>query len=370
MDALIENFAEVDETWRTSALELAWLQHFSKTWTSLPEWDFKCPSIIPDNMDVSLLVSSERGPCPLCSQSFVTENNPYCIKKHMKFHTKHSISHDGNNLSETTPQKQLLGIKLRCSDLGYTDPSASTLVAATPTKATLQQRSLSIIPRGSDPVVAAVATPPALQSLLKCSSEDDLQGYVDPADFSELLTLFCAKTNTEFVKVSGKSLSTTDYKSTGHLIKWQAVSSHGPKIPYLGMPFMVILRATYECHHGPSHVKPKQQSTLQNEHSYSGKHRRSTSKKVACPAKAYVKKIAVFTDSAFRLEKSQARSKVVKNLTAAIARNENLSVSYRVYVKFPAVECHEGHGFDEVVGALAALSSALAWPPAPLAFHL
>ncbi|ELU02419.1 hypothetical protein CAPTEDRAFT_212777 [Capitella teleta] len=95
MDALIEKFAEIDKTWRTSALELAWLQHFSKTWTSLPEWNFKCPSIIPDNMDVSLLVSSERGPCPLCSQAFVAENTPYGIKKHMKFHTKHSISHDG-----------------------------------------------------------------------------------------------------------------------------------------------------------------------------------------------------------------------------------------------------------------------------------
>ncbi|ELU03313.1 hypothetical protein CAPTEDRAFT_214744 [Capitella teleta] len=50
-----------------------------------------------------------------------------------------------------------------------------------------------------------------------------------------------AETNTEFVKVMGKSLSTTDYKSKGHLIKWQAECSHGPKIPYLGMPFMEIL---------------------------------------------------------------------------------------------------------------------------------
>ncbi|ELU02969.1 hypothetical protein CAPTEDRAFT_203783, partial [Capitella teleta] len=130
-----------------------------------------------------------------------------------------------------------------------------------------------------------------------------------------------------------KSLSTTDYKSKRHLVKWQAESSHGPKIPYLGMPFMVIQRATYECRHGPLH-----------EHSYSG----SMSKKVACPAKAYVKKIVIFTDPAFRVEeKSQPRYKVVKNLKAAIARNENLSVSYRVYVKFPGVECHEGHGFDE-----------------------
>ncbi|ELU18727.1 hypothetical protein CAPTEDRAFT_218452 [Capitella teleta] len=54
------------------------------------------PSIILEGVDEGQLASSKRGPCPLCSQQFFSENFPCQLKQHLRsFHRNHTISYAG-----------------------------------------------------------------------------------------------------------------------------------------------------------------------------------------------------------------------------------------------------------------------------------
>ncbi|ELT96426.1 hypothetical protein CAPTEDRAFT_196745 [Capitella teleta] len=94
--------------------------------------------------------------------------------------------------------------------------------------------------------------------LLVDSWDDGYAGYVEcESQFDDLLSLFTYSTNTEFVKSTGRSLSTSlyDYSSKSLGIRWQSASqkSLGPDIPFFGRPYTILQRSTMECHHGPLH---------------------------------------------------------------------------------------------------------------------
>uniref|UniRef100_X1ZQ68 Uncharacterized protein n=2 Tax=Capitella teleta TaxID=283909 RepID=X1ZQ68_CAPTE len=105
-DFPLNQFTEVDNIWRRSCRELAWCEALLEN-GEIPSWSYKCPSILLKDTDERELVSSQNGPCPLCSQHSFAPNFPCKIKKHMLgFHKKHSIMHAG---------KKHLRCRLGCS---------------------------------------------------------------------------------------------------------------------------------------------------------------------------------------------------------------------------------------------------------------
>ncbi|ELT93245.1 hypothetical protein CAPTEDRAFT_199149, partial [Capitella teleta] len=176
-------------------------------------------------------------------------------------------------------------------------------------------------------------------------SPDCLQGYCNSAeDFRLLMESYCQCTASEFTKVNGTSLASNDFMAKKHKVLW---SSAGPciPVPFMHKPFLVVTRCQLECHHG----KKKKTKSKEQDHQYASKKRRriQPSKKVGCPAKVQIVKVAIFPDFEISVNARNKRDRASKLLRCALAQGESPNVTYRVYAKLPKIGEHKGHGFDE-----------------------
>ncbi|ELT94674.1 hypothetical protein CAPTEDRAFT_195372, partial [Capitella teleta] len=155
---------------------------------------------------------------------------------------------------------------------------------------------------------------------------------------------YCQCTASEFTKVNGTSLASNDFMAKKHKVLW---SSAGPciPVPFMHKPFLVVTRCQLECHHG----KKKKTKSKEQDHQYASKKRRriQPSKKVGCPAKVQIVKVAIFPDFEISVNARNKRDRASKLLRCALAQGESPNVTYRVYAKLPKIGEHKGHGFDE-----------------------
>ncbi|ELU10962.1 hypothetical protein CAPTEDRAFT_222520 [Capitella teleta] len=409
----------IDQKWRDSCVELAWLEQLEKS-GQLPEWDYRLPSIILEGVDEGQLASSKRGPCPLCSHQFFSENFPCQLKQHFRsFHRNHNISYAG--------RKHLI-CRLPCSQHSHYHCSCGIVILKR-RRATCHIRSCCKVepesreewredkepecteemvlecgedkePECTEEMVLECGEDKELECteemVLECEEEKEpenkqtersllmepvqsgekalherqeekavqseekashktedeenqeekavqskekashkredeknvqreeklffkiagdfqeteensdeegancTEGYAtSEEDFKTLLN----STDSDYIKFNGRNLSVNYTQGKRQAVMWSTAKNQVPQIPVIGRPFVSVMQATYECHHGPSHSKTTNVKNSDREHSYSinSKRRKSSSKKVFCPAKLYVRKVAIFMDPKYQV---------------------------------------------------------------------
>nr|CAB3263046.1 uncharacterized protein LOC100187063 [Phallusia mammillata] len=190
-----------------------------------------------------------------------------------------------------------------------------------------------------------------LQDMWPMQNGNYVAGYVDG---KEKLDTFlneynCICSTTYSVRTSVKKSSNSKSKEKRRYgsedrIYWE-LSNGQPKIPFMGIPFIVRSSMAKECQYGPRYYKPKKKS-VGNEKA-ERRTRNVYSKKKNCPAQIVIREIVIFVD--FSLPPisegnfyRQRKKELIKELREKIGV-EKLSTVTRFYIQVPLPNAHQFH---------------------------
>lgn len=129
----------------------------------------------------------------------------------------------------------------------------------------------------------------------------------------------------------------------GHKILWNDGTEVTEKIPFDGVPYILLGSKTMDCMYGPDRCKSlKAKKNLTEGESQTKRRKRGESRKVDCPAQIYLREIHKFPEFKIPFNSQYNRRVTSKGLRKAL--EEDLDIGERrIYVALPRLRAHQGH---------------------------
>lgn len=185
-----------------------------------------------------------------------------------------------------------------------------------------------------------------------CKSKKQVEDFINEMQKS---------THTKYVtdKIA-KSFTNDDWQPSGkdHIYFERNIQGQTSFIPFTGTPFASIGTKYLICHLGYDRSKANKKRYAERmkigDNIYKKKRKVGT-KKVNCPARMNISRVAFFLDEKFQIEKNTVRNRKRSSslIKDALSKNEQVTLESRYYVCVPRLEDHVGHPILGKVSSIA-----------------
>ncbi|PIK58479.1 hypothetical protein BSL78_04612 [Apostichopus japonicus] len=129
----------------------------------------------------------------------------------------------------------------------------------------------------------------------------------------------------------------------GHKILWNDGTEVTEKIPFDGVPYVLLGSKTMDCMYGPDRCKSlKAKKNLADGELSKKRKKRGESRKVDCPAQIYLREIHKFPEFKIPFNSQYNRRVTSKGLRKALEDDLDIG-ERRIYVALPRLRAHQGH---------------------------
>nr|XP_009857571.1 uncharacterized protein LOC100177403 [Ciona intestinalis] len=176
-------------------------------------------------------------------------------------------------------------------------------------------------------------------------------GYCESlGEADEIIRNYQEKTLTKFcVCKSGKNFGQKDWQKSSHFISFESERGN-IRIPFDGIPFMVIGTKVLQCQHGKdSHKKSKErykQMKERGEYPPSKKQRTLTNptKKKDCPATIHLREVVTFPEFQMLKDTARYRRKISCDIRTLLKNDPSkIQMERRIYILLPFINEHRFH---------------------------
>ncbi|XP_022084238.1 uncharacterized protein LOC110975771 [Acanthaster planci] len=188
--------------------------------------------------------------------------------------------------------------------------------------------------------------------------KDYLRGFHEGPgiSFEEFLSKYFCVTGTSFVAVSNRSRTMPStgqqrqsryYGNCEGRIRWEAKGGTLP-IEFCGSPFKIESSMYLHCLHGPKRdlrtKEPKPPKSGRR-----GRPRKTTNKKLECPASIQVREISMYTNECYFVDKKEFKNvsklrwekqRILKKIREDEGNGKEVTTVRRLYIKLPYVRVH------------------------------